>query len=109
MSDMLPCYLTKMKKAKRKSKKELKDIGGTKLEFKNTTIDLDPDKDLCLIEHEEKGQEAYYKGQKMKYLDYYAELADREQKYKAGKDVKSNSLGLFGGFGEGKLKKPYKE
>ena len=106
---MLPPLIRIMRKAKRKSKKELKDIGGTKLEFKNRTLDLDPDKDLCLIEHKEKGQEAYYKGQKMKYMDYYAELADRENKAIAGKNVSSSSIGLFGGFGKGTLKKPYKE
>ena len=45
----------------------------------------------------------------MKYMDYYAELADREHKAIAGKDVSGGSLGLFGGFGKGTLKKPYKE
>lgn len=93
-----------MKKNRQKSrKKNLKNIGGTKL----FDMELDPNKDLCLIEHETKGQEAYYKGQKMNYLDYYAELADREQKAIKGNDTGNLSVGTFSGFGKGTLKKPY--
>ena len=72
-------------------------------------VELNPDKDLCLIEHKEKGQEAYYKGQKIKYLDYYAELADREIKANKGVSVNGQSLGCFSGFGKGTLKKSYEE
>ena len=87
-----------MKKNKQKIRKENhKDIGGTKLNFKNRSFDLDPNKDLCLIEHKTKGQEAYYKGQKIKYLDYYAELADREERAIKGKDTGNLSVGTFAG------------
>ena len=65
----------------KKIKKNAKNIGGTLMP---NGAELDPDKELCLIEHETKGQEAYYKGEKMSYMDYYAELADREIKVNNG-------------------------
>ena len=93
-----------MKKKVKELPKGSKNIGGTKMP---NGIELDPDKEFTLIEHKEKGQEAYYKGQKIKYLDYYAELADREIKVNKGKGANSQSLGSFSGWGEGTLKKPY--
>ena len=82
-----------------------KNIGGTKL----FGMDLDPNKDLCLTEDKEKGQKAYYKGEPMKYLDYYEELANRETKLEQGKDAGGLSIGIFSGFGKGTLKSPLKE
>ena len=70
-----------------------KNIGGTKL----FGMDLDPNKDLCLTEDKEKGQKAYYKGEPMKYLDYYEELANRERKLEQGKDAGGSSIGIFSG------------
>ena len=70
--------------------------------------DLDPNKDLCLVEDDVKGQKAYYKDKPMKYLDYYEELAIRERKLEQGKDTGGTSAGIFSGFGNGTLKKPYK-
>ena len=90
----------------KKLKKGAKDIGGTLMP---NGAELDPNKELCLIEHETKGQEAYYKGEKMPYMDYYAELADREIKVNNGKGANPLSLGSFSGWGEGTLKKPYME
>ena len=58
----------------KKLKKNAKNIGGTVLP---TGIDLDPNKDFTLIEDEKKGQEAYYKGEQVPYLDYMGELAER--------------------------------
>ena len=52
-----------------------KNIGGTILP---TGIDLDPNNDFTLIKDEAKGQEAYYKGEQIPYLDYFGELAERE-------------------------------
>ena len=43
----------------------------------------------------------------MKYLDYFSEIGSRIDKGKKGKGT--TNLGSFSGFGEGKLKKPYKE
>ena len=91
----------------KKLNKNSKNIGGTVLP---TGIDLDPENDFTLIEDKEKGQEAYYKGEHIPYLDYFAELAERECQTNGGKDIyRKTSIGIFGGFGEGTLKKPYKE
>tara|TARA_R100001530_G_C4195451_1_gene123308 strand:+ start:141 stop:422 length:282 start_codon:yes stop_codon:yes gene_type:complete len=91
----------------KKLKKNAKNIGGTILP---TGVDLDPNNDLTLIDHGEKGQEAYYKGEKIPYIEYFGELAERESRTNGGKDAyRSTSIGMFGGFGKGTLKKPYKE
>tara|TARA_R100000750_G_scaffold10084_1_gene6667 strand:+ start:116 stop:379 length:264 start_codon:yes stop_codon:yes gene_type:complete len=74
--------------------KKRKNIGGTKL----FGMDLDPNKDLCLVEDKDKGQKAYYKDQPMKYLDYYEELANRERKLEQGKDAGGSSIGIFAGM-----------
>ncbi|QDP52038.1 MAG: hypothetical protein Unbinned2514contig1001_28 [Prokaryotic dsDNA virus sp.] len=85
-----------------KKDKKLKNIGGHKPFGK----DIDPNNDLCLVNDKEKGQKAYYKGKPMKYLDYYAELADRGKNNSKGKAI---GIGNFSGFGKGTLKKSYKE
>ena len=76
----------------RKSK-EKKDIGN--LNNKDFNIELDPKNDLCLAEDKDKGQQAYYKGSKMKYMDYMQEVSDRIIRNKKGKGA--NNLGLFAG------------
>ena len=77
----------------KKLKKNAKNIGGTVLP---TGIDLDPNKDFTLIEDEKKGQEAYYKGEQVPYLDYMGELAEREAITNGGKDIyRKTSLGMF--------------
>ena len=79
----------------KKLKKNAKNIGGTVLP---TGIDLDPNKDFTLIEDEKKGQEAYYKGKQVPYLDYMGELAEREAITNGGKDIyRKTSLGMFSG------------
>ena len=79
----------------KKLKKNAKNIGGTVLP---TGVDLDPNNDLTLIEDDVKGQEAYYKGKQIPYLEYMGELAEREAITNGGKDVYRNtSLGMFGG------------
>ena len=84
-----------MSKKIKKLKKNAKNIGGTVLP---TGVDLDPNKDFTLIESDTKGQEAYYKGKQVPYLDYMGELAEREARTNGGKDVYRNaSLGLFNG------------
>tara|TARA_R110002167_G_scaffold225451_4_gene430755 strand:+ start:1165 stop:1455 length:291 start_codon:yes stop_codon:yes gene_type:complete len=95
-----------MKKSK-KLKSGAKNIGGTVLP---TGIDLDPNNDFTLIEDSEKGQEAYYKDEQIPYLDYFGELAERETITNGGADTyRKTSVGLFSGFGQGTLKKSYKE
>ena len=79
----------------KKLKKNAKNIGGTVLP---TGIDLDPNKDFTLIEDDVKGQEAYFKGKQIPYLEYMGELAEREAITNGGKDVYRNvSLGVFSG------------
>ena len=43
-----------------------KDIGN--LNNKEFGVELNPKKDLCLVEDENKGQQAYYKNSKMGYI-----------------------------------------
>ena len=84
-----------MAQKKKKLKKGAKNIGGTVLP---TGIDLDPNKDFTLIEDDAKGQEAYYKGKQVSYLDYMGELAEREAVTNGGKDIyRKTSLGVFSG------------
>ena len=82
-----------------------KDIGN--LNNKDFGIELNPKKDLCLVEDGEKGQKAYYKNKEMSYTDYICEVGDRISKAKNGKGL--GDVGTFAGFGSGTLKKPYKE
>ena len=80
----------------KKLKKNAKNIGGTVLP---TGIDLAPNKDFTLIEDDQKGQEAYYKGEQVPYLDYMGELAERETITNGGKDTyRKTSLGMFSGI-----------
>ena len=49
-----------------------------------------------------------YKNGKMSYDEYIDEMETRANNQAEGKSLTSSSLGLFGGFGKGTLKKPYK-
>ena len=81
--------MANIKKIK-KSLSETKDVGGTKSFGEN----LDPNNELKLVEDQDKGQQAYYKGRKMRYLDYYNEICTRGEKNKLGKDF---SIGNYAG------------
>ena len=70
-----------------------KDIGN--LNNKTFGCQLDPDKKLKLVENKDKGQQAYYKGKKMKYMDYVQEVSDRIERNKKGKGV--DNIGIFSG------------
>lgn len=76
-----------------KKSKPKKDIGN--LNNKEFGCNLDPDNNLCLVEDKDKGQQAYYKGSKMKYMDYMQEVANRVDRNKKGKGVEN--FGFFGG------------
>ena len=82
-----------------------KDIGN--LNNKEFGVELNPKKDLCLVEDSKEGQKAYYKNKEMSYTDYVCEVGNRISKAKKGKGL--GDIGIFGGFGKGTLKKPYKE
>ena len=91
----------------KKLKKNAKNIGGTVLP---TGIDLDPNNDLTLIKDNVKGQEAYYKGEQIPYLDYMGELAERETITNVGADVyRKSSIGMFSGINFDKNGKIIKE
>ena len=71
-----------------------KDIGN--LNNKELGVQLDPDNKLKLVEDRDKGQQAYYKGKKMKYMDYIQEVGNRVERNKKGKGV--DNIGIFGGI-----------
>ena len=73
--------------------KNKKDIGN--LNNKDFGIQLDPSNNLKLVEDENKGQQAYYKGSKMKYMDYMQEVTNRVERNKKGKGA--DNIGIFGG------------
>ena len=76
----------------RKSKTK-KDIGN--LNNKDFGVELDPNNNLCLAEDKDVGQQAYYKGSKMEYMDYMQEVGDRISRGKSGKGI--DNIGIFGG------------
>ena len=70
-----------------------KDIGN--LNNKEFGLELDPKNELRLEEDDKKGQQAYYKGKKMKYLDYMQEVTDRIKRKKNGRGA--DNIGVFQG------------
>ena len=76
-----------------KKSKPKKDIGN--LNNKDFGIELDPSNNLCLAKDKDKGQQAYYKGSKMKYMDYMQEVGNRISRGKNGKGI--DNIGCFGG------------
>tara|TARA_R100001230_G_C5650717_1_gene155930 strand:+ start:76 stop:333 length:258 start_codon:yes stop_codon:yes gene_type:complete len=71
-----------------------KDIGN--LNNKQFGCQLDPDNKLKLVNDKDKGQQAYYKGKKMKYMDYMQEVSNRISRNKKGKGA--DNIGIFGGI-----------
>ena len=71
-----------------------KDIGN--LNNKEFGSQLDPDNKLKLVNDKDKGQQAYYKGKKMKYMDYMQEVSNRISRNKKGKGA--DNIGIFGGI-----------
>jgi hypothetical protein len=70
-----------------------KDIGN--LNNKDFGVQLDPNNNLKLVDDKDKGQQAYYKGKKMKYMDYMQEVSDRVVRNKNGKGA--DNIGMFAG------------
>ena len=73
---------------------EKKDIGN--LNNKEFKCELDPTNKLKLVEDKDKGQQAYYKGQKIKYMDYIQEVGNRVRRNKEKKGA--DNIGIFGGL-----------
>ena len=53
--------------------------------------ELDPQNKMKLVEDEEKGQKAFYKGKPMKYMDYIQEVSDRVKRNKEGRGIENGS------------------
>ena len=70
--------------------------------------DLDPKNDMELKPKKDGDVDVRYKNGKMSYDEYIDEMETRANNQAEGKSLTSSSLGLFGGFGKGTLKKPYK-
>jgi len=67
---------------------------------------LDPDNDLQDRKVDGgKDIECTYKNKKVSYDDYLDIYEERGERVQKGKNPKS--IGVFSGWGEGKLKKPY--
>ncbi len=72
-------------------------------------VDFDPENDMELKPQKDGDVDVKYKNGKMTFDEYIDEMESRTTRHSEGKSLTSNSIGLFGGFGEGKLKKPYKQ
>ena len=72
-------------------------------------VDYDPNNDMELKPKSDGDVDVRYKEGKMTYDEYIDEMESRATRHSEGKSLTSTSVGLFGGFGKGKLKKPYKE
>ena len=77
-----------------KKNKPKKEIGN--LNNKVFNCELDPTNKLELYEDKEKGQQAYYKGKKIKYMDYIQEVGNRVKRNKNGKGA--DNIGVFAGI-----------
>ena len=71
-------------------------------------VDYDPKGDMELKPKKDGDVDVRYKNGKMTYDEYIDEMESRATRHQEGKSLTSNSIGLFGGFGKGKLKKHYK-
>ena len=71
-------------------------------------VDYDPENDMELKPQKDGDVDVRYKNGKMSYDEYIDEMETRANNHAEGKSLTSNSIGLFGGVGKGKLKKPYK-
>ena len=72
-------------------------------------VDFDPNKDMEVVIKPDGDAEVKYKGQKIGYDTYVDELEESADRHTKGKSITSKSIGVFGGWGKGTLKKPYKK
>ena len=72
-------------------------------------VDFDPNNDMELKQKPDGDVDVKYKNGKMTFDEYIDEMESRATRNQEGKSLTATSMGLFGGFGKGKLKKPYKE
>ena len=72
-------------------------------------VDFDPNKDMEVDVKPDGDTGVKYKGQKMDYMTYVDELEERADRHTKGKSITSKSIGVFGGFGKGTLRKSYEK
>ena len=72
-------------------------------------MDFDPDNDMELKPKADGDVDVRYKNGKMTFDEYIDEMESRTTRNSEGKSLTSSSIGLFGGFGKGTLKKPYEK
>ena len=71
--------------------------------------DYDPNNDMELKSKPDGDVDVRYKNGKMTYDEYIDEMESRATRHSEGKSLTTNSIGLFGGWGKGTLKKPYEQ
>ena len=71
-------------------------------------IDYDPKGDMELKPKKDGDVDVKYKNGKMTFDEYIDEMETRTSNHADGKPI-SKSIGYFGGFGKGTLKKPYEQ
>ena len=71
-------------------------------------VDYDPKGDMELKPKKDGDVDVRYKNGKMTFDEYIDEMETRTNNHADGKPI-SKSIGYFGGFGKGTLKKPYEQ
>jgi len=72
-------------------------------------VDLDPAKELTHEPLSDGDVKATFRGKQMDYDDYIDEMESRATRQSEGKSPIKSSMGIFSGFGKGKLKKSYEK
>ena len=72
-------------------------------------VDLDPNKDLTHTTQPDGDVKVTHKGEKIRYMDYIDIMEERATRKGEGKNPVKSSMGLFGGWGKGTLKKAYEK
>ena len=72
-------------------------------------VDYDPNNDMELKPKEDGDVDVKYKNGKMTFDEYIDEMESRTTRHSEGKSLTASNIGLFGGWGKGTLKKPYKK
>ena len=71
-------------------------------------VDLDPNNDLTHTPLPDGDVKVTHKGKEIDYMNYIDIMEERATRKGSGKNPIKSEMGLFGGFGKGTLKKPYK-
>ena len=72
-------------------------------------VDLDPNNDLTHTPQPDGDVKVTHRGKEIKYMDYIDIMEERATRKGEGKKAVKSSMGLFGGWGKGTLKKAYEK